>query len=384
MSTIVIQDHEGAGELTRSLADASAFALDCEAAGFHRYTDRLCLVQLTVDGRTFVLDPLALDLSDLLREPLADPDVRVLMHGADYDVRLLDRDLGLRIRGLFDTQVAASLLGEPVLGLSPLLDRHLGVTLAKKYQRADWAQRPLPQDMIEYAASDTHYLAQLVSILEEALVKADRVTWAVEEFTLLERIEWEENADEDPVVRVKGARKLLPRDVAALREALGWRDEIARAKDRAPFRVAGDEALVAVARERPRTMNGLQRIKGISRGMARSAGEDLLRRVRAVEDVPAGELKGYPPIERTGPGRPPPEIEELAMRLKEARNRRAEALGLARGTLMSNATLMEIARRGPRSEAALGEVPGVKQWQMQAVGTDLLEVLRTEGSAKTR
>ncbi len=376
MSTTIIQDRDEAAELSHALDGAASLALDCEAAGFHRYSDRLCLVQLTVAERTFVIDPLAFDAGDVLRGPIEDPSVTVMMHGADYDLRLLDRDLEINVAGLFDTQIAASLLGEPVLGLSPLLERHLGISLSKKYQRADWAKRPLPDDMIEYAASDTRYLAPLVGILRDALVETGRIGWAHEEFTLLETITWEDDDAGDPVLRVKGARNMDPRDVHALREALRWRDEIAQAKDRAPFRVAGDQVLMAVAQERPRTVQGLQSIKGMPRGMVRLAGQDLVSRMRDVESLPSKELEGYPRPVRTGPGRPTPEEEERAQALKEARNARAEELGLARGALISNATLLELARRWPTTEAGLREVPGVKEWHLEAVGDALLAALK--------
>ncbi len=375
MPTIVIGALADAGPLRSALDRAKTVAVDCEAAGFHRYSDRLCLVQVSVDSRDFVLDPLAFDPADLLRDALADPDVGVLMHGADYDLRLLHRDLGLRIEGLFDTQVAASLLGEPVLGLSPLLERHLGIRLSKKYQRADWAVRPLPEDMIEYAAADTQHLAALADILGRELERKSRSEWAREEFRLLEEIGWENDEPVDPVTRIREARKLGARDLAALREALAWRDEIARRRDRAPFRVAGDEAMLAVAQERPRTTAALQRIRGISRTVLRSSGADLVQRLQAVDRIPERDLHGYPPVRKGGPGRPPPEVEELAAVLKEVRNRRAEELGLARGTLMSNSTLIDIARRSPSSEEQLRTVPGVKSWQVEAAGSVLLAAL---------
>jgi ribonuclease D len=378
----VIQEPSSAEPLRAALTRARSLAMDCEAAGFHRYTDRLCLVQVSVDGLDFVLDPLAFDPADMLRDVLADPDVTVMMHGADYDLRLLDRDLGLSVFGLFDTQVAASLLGEPGLGLSALLEKHLGITLSKQHQRADWAQRPLPPDMIEYATADTANLGRLATILEAELVAVGRLDWAREEFRLLEGIRWEEEEPTDPVTRFREARRLGARDLTALRAAVDWRDEVARRRDRAPFRVAADRALMDVARERPRTLAGLQRIKGISRGAVRSAGPALIKRLEAIEQIPEKELEGYPAARRTGPGRPPPEVEEAAAVLKEVRNRRAEELGLARGTLMSNATLLEIARRQPRTAQALREVPGVKAWQMEAVSEALLTVLPDGGAVE--
>lgn len=376
MSVQYVDDPREGERLGRSLRGQESIALDCEAAGFHRYTDRLSLIQLTAEPGTFLLDPFAFDPAPVLGPPLEDPGVEVVMHGADFDIRLLDRDLGLQIRGLFDTQVAAALLGEESTGLAALLEKHVGVRLSKKHQRADWAKRPLPSDMLEYAADDTRHLPALAGLMKERLRAAGRMEWVLEECALLERIRWEEPEEEDPVVRVKGARDLPPREVAALREALVWRDELARQLDRAPFRVAGDGALVAVVAERPSTPEELTEVKGFPSRLARGReGRDLINRLRAVRELPETDLDPYPRRESTGPGRPPPEVEALANRLKSVRNRRAEELGVDRGTLLPNATLLEIARREPRDAAELVDIPGVRRWQVEVVGEAVLAAL---------
>ena len=140
-----MDDRPGLQAAQSNLEVADRIALDCEAAGYHRYSDRLCLVQLTTAGRTYLLDPLEIDPAPALRAVLEDSGTEVVMHGADFDVRLIDRDLGIRVARLFDTQIAASLLGVEALGLSFLLENRLGIKLSKKYQKADWAQRPLPR-----------------------------------------------------------------------------------------------------------------------------------------------------------------------------------------------------------------------------------------------
>lgn len=378
MDVTYIDSPQRADALQRALEGESSLALDSEAAGFHRYSDRVCLLQLSVDGQTFLVDPLAFDPSELLRPVLEDPGVEILMHGADYDLRLLDRDLGIQLRRLFDTQVAASLLGETGLGLSALLERHLGIQLPKKFQRADWAIRPLPGEMLEYAASDTAHLHRLAAILREMLEERGRLAWAEEEFRRLEEVHWEEQEeDRDPVLRVKRAWELGLRPVARLREALTWRDEQARARDRAPFRVAGDPALVAVALENPTTQDALARVAGFPPAMARSAGgQQLLDRLAALNALPDSALVPHPPRERRGLGRPLPEVEELAEKLKAVRNVRAESLGLERGTLLPNGVLLDMARLAPSSIDELRQIPGIRNWQVEMVGDDLLRLLR--------
>lgn len=379
MPYVHIQDASQATRLRQEIEDAQRIALDCEAAGFHRYSDRLCLLQLSTESNTYLIDPLAFDPSDFLRRPLEDPAVTVIMHGADYDLRLLDRDLGIRLQGLFDTQVAAAILGEQALGLQALLENKLEVSLSKKYQRADWAERPLSDGMLDYAAADTRYLMKLADLLTADLEARGRAAWAYDECRALEENALSRPATpeepEDPVTRVKGARDLTPREVTALREAVEWRDTLARDRDKAPFRIVGDQPLVEAVLARPLDQRELAAIKGFPTGLARAEGIELLQRFDRVAELPDEELRPYPRNQRRGPGRPPPEVEELAEKLKVARNRRAEELGLDRGTLLANAVVIAIAVQAPADLEALSEVEGIRKWQVEAVGPNLLEVL---------
>jgi ribonuclease D len=255
------------------------------------------------------------------------------------------------------------------------------VTLAKKYQRADWAKRPLPDDMLAYAASDTRHLLELADIMEGELGKAERRVWATEEARALEEAATGngEEPEEDPVTRVKGARDLPPRAVTALREALAWRDELARARDKAPFRVVNKQPLLQAALEPPRSADELAGIKGFPRGLARAEGEELLRRLERVARLPDDALVPYPEPERNGPGRPPPEVEEMTAHLKDVRNRKADELGMDRGVLLPNATLERIAWEDPGDLAALRRVDGIRRWQVEAMGEEIVETLLQKG-----
>ena len=380
MSYFHIGSSEDAEALREDLGSTRRLALDCEAAGFHRYSDRLCLLQLTTMRGTYIIDPLGFDPSELLRGPLEDPDVEVLMHGADFDLRLLGRDLGIQLANLFDTQIAAQLLGEESIGLAALLESRLEVSLSKKYQRADWAERPLTSAMLEYAADDTRYLMRLSDILLQELTGAGRTEWAEEECRALElaarSAESRRVTPDDPVARVKGARKLSTRQVAALRAALEWRDEIARERDRAPFRVIGDGPLIEAVAVGPQTARELGDIKGFPARLAKEEGAELLRRLAEIAGAPEDELRPYPKTTRQGAGRATPEIEALADRLKAVRNRRSDELGLPRGTLLSNAVVLEVARAAPADLEQLAAIQGMRRWKTDAVGSDLLAVIR--------
>lgn len=371
---------ERAREAERAAGAAASVAVDCEAAGYHRYSDRLCLVQVSTPSRTFVLDPLAVDLTPHLRV-LEDPGRRVLMHGAAYDLRLLRRDLDIRVAGLADTQVAAELLGEPAVGLQALLEKYLGVKVSKRFQKADWARRPLSRDMVEYAAGDTRYLHRLEKLLAERLRELGRASWAEEENAWLVRSASspeQPGPPADPVTRFKAARHLGPRDVTALRAVIAWRDDVARERDRAPFRVAPDSALMEVVVRKPASVGQLGRVRGLPAGLAGSRGKALLRALERVERMSVAELSPYPRPRGTR-GRPSPEEEAAFERLKAARNRVAAELELGRGRVMANSVLREIATANPRSLGALASVRDVRAWQTEVLGNKLLAALAARG-----
>lgn len=377
METIYIDRPEALAALREGARGEAALGVDCEAAGFHRYSDRVCLVQVATPRRVFVVDALAVDAGPPLREILGPGGAQMVAHGADFDLRLLDRDLGVRPARIFDTEIAAALAGAPARSLSDLVSHYLGVELPKGHQRADWAKRPLPSELLQYAARDTRHLLPLRRALEDRLRALGRLEWAREEFEVLREARWEEDEEVDPVTRVSDARDLSPRELARLRTALRWRDEIARRRDRAPFRVAPDSALVAVAREAPGGTGELARLRGISPALARREGAALLDALRRVADRSPADLPPYPPSPPRP--RPGPRERELFHALKAVRNRKAEALGIDRGVLLPNRLLSRIARDRPGSRRELLEVGDVRRWQVEVMGEEVLDALADGG-----
>src|SRR5256714_1560751 len=296
-----------------ALADAVAalrreplVAADTEAASFHRYHDRIFLVQLSSPTLTAIIDPLAIaDLSPV-GGLLDDAHVEKIFHDADYDLRILDRDYGFRARRLFDTRIAAQLAGEPAVGLAALLEKYVGVKLAKEHQKADWARRPLPPAMLAYAAAGTQPLPALREALRSRLAALARLPWAEEEFTRLEELRWtgppEGGAGADAFLRIKGAKVLPPRQLAALRELYRWRETVAAEQDRATFRIIGNDALLGVARAMPRSAAELAGVGHLPATLAARHGPALLDAVRRALALDEAVL---PPVERTP--RPPPD-----------------------------------------------------------------------------
>src|SRR5919206_5006276 len=221
------------------ISGVTELALDTEGASFHRFLDRIYLLQLSTRDQNAIIDPLPIGSPQKLGDLLQDKNIEVVFHDADYDLRLLHQDYGWHVTNIFDTRVAAQLLGIKSFGLAALLEQFFDVKLDKKHQRADWSMRPLPQDMLDYAVQDTRYLLQLRDHMKGELQRRGRWHWAQEEFARLEGTRWETEVEMEGFLRLKGARDLTRRELAVLREVANWRDKIAEQLDRATFRVMG-------------------------------------------------------------------------------------------------------------------------------------------------
>lgn len=352
------------------LAEEPLLGIDTEAAGYHRYHDRISLIQISSRHENFLIDPLALGDLSQLEDPLGDLEVEKIFHDADFDLRILDRDLGLHVHRLFDTQVAAAFTGERSLGLGAVVERWLGIKLPKAYQRADWAERPLTPGMREYAATDTAHLPELRDRLVEALERLGRLAWAEEEFARREATRWIGPANpEDAFLRIKGARDLSPRGLAILRELYGWREEVGEERDQATFRILSNQPMLEMALRAPARLTELRAIPGISSALLERRGGEILAAIERGRAVPEAELPHFPLPRRWERD---PEVEARAERLRLVRNERAEELDLDPGFLISRATLEEVARRDPHDLEELAAIPDLRRWQLEAIGAQLL------------
>ncbi len=374
MDYTYIDDSEELSRLVERLRGLPLLAADTEAAGYHRYLDRISLLQISTREANFLIDPLALpDLSELA-ELFEEPRIEKVFHDADYDLRILHRDLEIGVRNLFDTQIAAAFLGERALGLGAILEKYLGVKLPKAYQRADWAERPLTQGMKEYAAMDTAYLPALRDRLRSELEARGRLSWAEEEFRRREGTRWTPDDDErEAFMRIKGARDLPRRGLAILRELHAWREEIARERDQAPFRVVGNQALLEMSARAPTHEQALTSISGLSEALVRRRGREIIGAISRGLAVPEQDLPRFPPSRRWDRD---PEVEARTERLKEARNRQAEKLDLDPGFLMPRSLLEEVARHEPTTLEELSAVPDLRRWQIEAFGEEMIWALR--------
>jgi ribonuclease D len=353
-------------------------ALDTEAASFHRYTDRVYLLQVSSRRETAVVDPLATHGLSPLGTVLADPDIEIVFHDADYDLRLLNREYGFQATSVFDTRIAAQLLNEPGVGLAALLEKHLGVRLDKRFQRADWSARPLSAPMLDYAASDTRHLPELRDILKAQLAAKGRLGWAMEEFALLDDIRGTQADGEPGYLRIKGAKALKGRQLAVLRELFVWREGVAQRADRTTFRVLNNEPMLLMAKQPPTDLATLKTVPGMSADQVERRGRDILAAVKRGLEVSERDL---PRIERTPRRALDAAFDARLERLKVARNRLSTELDLQPGVLCPNGTLEAIAKANPTSLEGLGQLPELRRWQLRTIGEALLAALAEPGPA---
>jgi ribonuclease D len=334
------------GEFLGRLRTAGWVALDTEADSLHAYPEKLCLLQLSIEGEDRLVDPLAgLDLGPLW-EILRDREL--ILHGGDYDLRLLKQSQSFIPSRIFDTMTASRLVGCTEFGLTNLVKRYLDVTLEKGAQRADWAKRPLTRRMEDYARNDTRYLKPLSDALRSELKAKGRLGWHEEVCARLIRDSTrEEVIDPETLWRIKGSSKLSRRAMAVLRELWHWREEEAIAGNTPPYFILSHEAVVDLSaaaaqgrsidpliprRMRPRRRSGVQ--AAVARGM----------------EVPE---EGLPePAMRFG--RRPTEAERRRFgELQRRRDARAKELEIDPTLIASRAMLVALAEDRERNEARL-------------------------------
>jgi len=352
--------------------ESRSIALDTEGASFHRFVDRIYLLQLSTRDRTAIIDPIPIGRPSALGRILEDPQIEIVFHDADYDLRLLQQDYQWHVRNIFDTRIAAQLLGLRAFGLAALLERYFGVKLDKKHQRADWSMRPLTQGMLDYAAQDTIHLLELRDKLERELERAGRLGWAREEFSLLEGTAWADGGADDAFLRVKGARDLSRRELAVLRELVQWRDGVAAQLDRATFRIVGNEQLLEIARRQPASADLLSGIKGVPRGMVESRGGEIIGAVARGLAVPENALPKFPKAPRWDRDA---EFDVRVAALKTVRDAAATRLDLDPGVLCARERLEAVARKNPSSPEEMAEVRELRAWQRGVLGEDFLKAL---------
>lgn len=339
----------------------SALALDTEFVRERTYYPRLCLIQVAAADRITLIDALAMTDPGPLVTLLSDPRRPKLLHAARQDLEALLPLTGSPIGPIFDTQIAASLLGYPAqIGYGDLVRKLLGVELSKGHARTDWARRPLSVEQLAYAADDVRYLPPLAALLQDRLSAAGRRDWMEEESAALGDIALYRVEPAEAWRRLKGLERLEPAAQDALRVLARWREERAMDRDLPRGWVLPDAALFDIAQARPCTREELSRLASVPRTTADRAGAEILAAL-ATRSGAAHDLA--PDGSRAGPA----ELRQLKA-LQQHLLAIAAELGLQPEVLATRRELTALVR-GER------ELPILSGWRRSIVGEPLLAVL---------
>lgn len=355
---------------TRELADLitalkphDRIAIDTEADSLHCYKEKLCLLQISVPERDAIVDPLAdVDLAPL-RDALAEKEI--VLHGADYDLRLLRRNMDFVPQRIFDTVIAARMIGIREFSLAALVQLYFGIELTKGSQKANWAQRPLPARMAEYAVNDTRYLLPMTERLETELNSRNRMDWFRQSCQrALELAAIDRERDVDEAWRISGAGALRGRASAVLRELWNWREKEAEAVDRPPFHILQNREL-------------LESAERFAAGESPDYKHFSDRRSRAFRDAAKRGLelpeKDWPVRPRRSGIRATAEVVKKIEQLRRNRDHVAKDLQIDSSFIAPRATLEAIAADQSRADALL--VP----WQRELLHVEENRGQRTEG-----
>jgi ribonuclease D len=368
---IWIADHSGLKLLADNLILWWRIAVDTESNSLHAFQEQLCLIQFSTPQTDFLVDPLGLEDLALLKPVFDNRGIELVFHAAEYDLICLKRDFGITVSNLFDTMQAARILGYERVGLDSILEEKLGIKLDKKYQKADWGERPLSREMLNYARLDTHHLLALRDSLETELKIRDRWELAQEEFIRLAHGNGNGNgkAEIPTWQRVKGAQKFSDRQLTILQQLCAWRENQAKQMDRPPFKVIDDKRLVAITQTLPESHKDLATL-GMTTRQIHLFGSEIL------QAVGRGKLK--PMVSRPRSLRPNQAFLDRLNVLSEWRKKTGLKTGVESDIILPKSWMHHIAEKYPKNIQELSILMPDSPWRVSHFGEEILAVITTK------
>ncbi len=376
----VIKTESELAKFADDIKNETIVAVDLEADSMFHYKEKVCLVQMAAGNHNVVIDPIECSDLSILKPLFKNPGITKVFHGADYDVRSLYRDFGIEINTLLDTQLASMFLGIKETSLGAVVQNRFHITLDKKYQKKDWSQRPLPDEMMTYAASDAIHLIPLAGIITRELEKKNRLYWVQEECELLSRVRPADNNNSPLFLKFKGAGRIEKRPLAVLESILKLRKNAAKKKDRPLFKIISSKALMKIATQMPDSIEHLEISKALSKKQFQMYGAKVVKAVQEAKQIPTAKLPVYP--RRKAPMVSPVVPKRLAA-IKRWRDIEAEKLQLDPSLLFNKAQLTAISVKNPKTMADLEKVDGIKNWQKKEFGIPVLAALKTIAKKQT-
>ena len=368
----IIESSSQLARLVSQIEHETAIGVDVEADSMYHFKEKVCLIQMATARINVVIDPLVIKDMSALRPVFKNRKIQKIFHGADYDVRSLYRDFKIDINNLFDTELASRFLGVPETGLEAVLKKRFEIKLDKKFQRKDWSKRPLPREMIEYAAKDARYLLPLARDLIAELQGKGRLSWVQEECEILSNVRPNNNGNQPLFLNFKGAGKLDSRNLAILEALLQSRVKIARKKDRPLFRIIGSRSLLELAENKPINMKQLQKCGALSPKQIDMYGKQLIAEIKQAIKIPKKDLPVYP--RRKAP-RVPASAAERVKSLRKWRDSQAKMLVIEPSLLLTKSLISALAVQKPAKKSELSRIKDIKKWQIREFGNDILKAL---------
>lgn len=355
-------------EAARLFLAQGSVSVDTESNSLHAYREQVCLIQFSIPENDFLIDPLALDDLSPLAEVFESKRIEKIFHAAEYDVICLKRDYGFTFNNLFDTMVAARILGVREIGLNNLLATEFDVLVDKKLQKADWGKRPLPEEYREYARNDTHYLKQLRDVLYGRLCEKDLLELANEDFKRMTRSTGSEPSTvEEQLWHVNGARDLTSRQAAILLELMRWREQKARDLNRPPFKVISSEELLEIAFTQANTIHALKQHAHVSERLTDRFGAELIHMVEV------GQKR--PPIRPPVNGKCDPVMRARIDRLKEFRKKAAGSMEVESDIILPKELLYQLAENPPAGWQEFEQAMALYPWRLAHYGNELFKAI---------
>ncbi|MBT3240228.1 MAG: ribonuclease D [Chloroflexi bacterium] len=365
-----IKTAEQLSALVLKLDQQPIIGVDTESNSLFAYRERVCLIQFSFPGEDFLVDPLEIEDLSPLNKIFSNPEIIKIFHAAEYDILTMRRDFSFAFSNIFDTMLAARIVGRKKVGYGSLVLEEFGIAIEKKFQRADWGKRPISKDMQSYARLDTHYLLELRKKLLDQLINKDRLPIADEDFLRLCNLN---GSAPEPIGvniwRINGVKDLNPEECAVLQRLAEYRQNKAEQLDRPLFKVIGDKTLLAIAGSFPNRKEDLSMIQGMTPKLMRWHAKGLFNAFRTgLEDPPL-----YPP-------RRPRMSEDQADRyeiLRNWRKNRAKKIDVESDVILPKNIMLEISLNPPNNMEELQELMQELPWRFEQYSGEIFKKLST-------
>ena len=375
----LIETTEEVAAFFKRAANEDVIAVDVESAAFYRYYAKVNLIQIATRKEAAIMDPQVISDFSPFQEFASKSKCMWLFHGGDYDISMLAKDLQIFIPKMFDTRKAAEIIGMTELGLRALTEKYLGFTLDKHLQRCDWSKRPLTEAMKKYGLLDAVCLIPVYDCLIQELDELGRIEWVMEECDAIAKQAREaHNQEPDPYAfHIKGSSYLSLRSLAVLREVWKLREEIAESIDRAPFMLLSNQSLLEIARVTPRSIAGLNTIKGMNHEFLARYGTDIQKAIRAGLEAELVDLER--PIQKHSREELLNAWEgELAKAIREVRDKIAAKANIPPSVLAPSHALYSLAKLRPQTLGELVQSEILHDWQARLLADGIIPLLEQE------